>query len=74
MPDLFSQKNMPMASGDTYVKIVIEKSEKTKTYTRSFNKVDSFLSYIGGLIGTFISVCFIMNRYADISYSIDFSM
>jgi len=53
-----------MGRHQDYVKIILDKSIKTKTYIRSFNKIDNFLSYIGGLIGIFIMICFIINKYA----------
>jgi len=62
-----------MKSDKPYVRFQINKSEKSRTYYRSFNKIDNFLSYIGGLIGTFISICFIINKYAEVEYCIKFS-
>ena len=64
---------MSMGSSGTYLNLQIHKSDKTKKYNRSFNKLDNFASYIGGLIGTFISICFIINKYAEVEYCINFS-
>lgn len=46
------------------------KSSTIKTYKRSFNKVDSYLSYVGGLVGTVISLIFIMNFYTEKAYEV----
>jgi len=40
------------------------------TYYRNFNKLDTYLSYIGGLVGTLIGMIFIMGSYTEKSYEI----
>ena len=46
------------------------KSPTVTTYKRSFNKVDSYLSYVGGLVGTVISLIFIMEFYTEKAYEV----
>jgi hypothetical protein len=43
----------------------------TTTYTRSFNKLDDYLSYIGGLIGSALVIFFVLNTYSERCYLID---
>ena len=55
------------------VNIYFIKSARTITYTRSFNKIDDYLSYIGGIIGTIFIIFFIVQKYAEVAYTIEFS-
>ena len=55
------------------VQLRIMKSSEKTTYTRSFNKVDEYLSYVGGLIGTIIGFMFIMEKYNEKAYEISLS-
>jgi len=50
--------------------IIMKKANKKVTYYRTFNKVDTYLSYIGGLVGTLIGMIFIMGPYTEKSYEI----
>jgi hypothetical protein len=52
----------------TYAVITLSKASKSVTYTRNFNKLDSYLSYVGGLVGTIIGVIFIMGFYTEKAY------
>ena len=40
------------------------------TFTREFNKVDNYFSYVGGLIGTIIGFIFIMGKYTEKAYEV----
>ena len=55
---------------DTYVTIKLQKSPVKRHYFRSFNKVDAFLSYVGGIIGTIIGLLYIMYIYSRNAISI----
>ena len=39
-------------------------------YTRNFNKVDTYFSYVGGLIGTILGFIFILNAFAEMAYGV----
>ncbi len=53
-----------------YAQISFNKASFTTTYTRNFNKVDTYFSYVGGLIGTIIGLMFILNSYSQKAYEI----
>jgi hypothetical protein len=56
-----------------YAQIMFSKGASTTTYNRSFNKIDSYFSYVGGLVGTIIGLIFIMNIYTEKAYEISIS-
>ena len=39
------------------------KSPKSQVLTRSFEKIDDVLAYIGGLFGTIAMLLFVVNKY-----------
>ena len=41
------------------------------SYHRSFNKIDEFFSYIGGLIGTILGFMLFMNNFSLMSFELD---
>ena len=47
------------------IQVTLKKSAKAVVYTRSFNKIDAYFSYVGGLIGTIIGFMFIMEKYNE---------
>ena len=51
-------------------RIIFTKSPSKTTYERSFNKVDEYFSYVGGLIGTIIGFIFIMEFYTEMAYEV----
>ena len=53
-----------------FFKFNLIKSPTLITYERSFNKVDAYLSYVGGLVGTIISLIFIMEFYTEKAYEV----
>jgi hypothetical protein len=54
-----------------YGAVIFSKSSTTTTYTRSFNKLDDYFSYIGGFIGSALVIFFILKSYSERSYLID---
>lgn len=60
----------PLAGGGQLADVRLIKSTQTKTYNRSFNKVDTYFSYVGGLIGTIIGLIFIMSKYNETAYEL----
>ena len=55
---------------DTYLTLSLKKSPIQRTYTRYFMRVDDFLSYVGGIIGTIIGFLFLIHIYARQAFSI----
>ena len=49
--------------------ITFKSSKANATYQRSFNKIDAYFSYAGGLIGI-IGLMLIMERYNEKAYEI----
>ena len=56
-----------------FSEIVFRRSSIVTKYTRSFNKVDSYLSYIGGLVGTIVTLVFFMGKYTEKAYEVSLS-
>ena len=54
----------------TYVQVVLAKSAEKLTIKRNFNKLDNYLSYVGGLIGTIIVIFITMSFYTEKAYEI----
>lgn len=57
-------------SANTYVNIDFVKSGTFTVSSRSFNKIDAYFSYVGGLVGTIISLIFILNTFSERSFEI----
>ena len=55
---------------DLYVEAIIQKSPVTRTYSRNFNKIDNFLSYVGGMIGTILGFAFVLSFFSERAYEI----
>ena len=51
-----------------YASIVFRKATDRYIFTRSFTKVDTVVSYTGGLFGALIGVLFLMNHYTRTSF------
>ena len=47
-----------------------QKSTKSQTFSRGFNKVDAYFSYVGGLVGTIIGLFFIMGPYTEKAFEV----
>jgi hypothetical protein len=73
IPYIFSSSTIPVASNpneNVYAYIVFTKSEGATLFIRSFNKIDTYFSYIGGLIGTIVGCFFLMHFYSESAYLI----
>ena len=57
-------------AGSTFAEIIFLKSDQTSIIKREFNKVDSYFSYVGGLVGTIIGLFFIMSYYTERAYEV----
>jgi hypothetical protein len=53
-----------------HASITFKKSGQSTKYTRTFNKIDAYLSYVGGLVGTIIGIIFIMGPYTEKAFEI----
>ena len=49
------------------------KSSASTTYVRSFNKVDQFFSYVGGLVGTILGFMLFMSNFTSMAFTLDLS-
>lgn len=67
MPEAINSQQIPVVN-DVYAVLSFTKSPTYPVYTRSFNKVDGFLSYVGGLVSTIIILFFILSAYAGIAF------
>lgn len=67
VPNLLVAKPRTFTSS-RYAQINFVKSSTSTTYTRSFNKIDSFLSYVGGLVGTTLIIFFVLGAYSEKAY------
>lgn len=47
------------------------KSSKSTSYARSFNKLDSFFSYVGGLVGTILGLMFVVVSFTSMAYELE---
>ena len=55
---------------DRLAMVRMMKSPITTIYTRRFNKIDEFFSYVGGLVGTVLGLIFIMQIYSEMSFGV----
>lgn len=58
---------------DHYASFYLMKASSSTIYTRSFSKLDTFFSYVGGLVGTILGFMLIIQRFAEMSYELDLS-
>jgi len=65
--DLF-QNIAYQVTNDNYASFFLMKSSSSVAYQRSFNKIDSFLSYVGGLVGTILGFMLIVQTYTEMSF------
>ena len=68
--NVLPSSNFMTNSQSTLARIIIAKTPSKITYERSFNKVDEYFSYVGGLIGTIIGFIFIMEFYTEMAYEV----
>lgn len=57
-------------SSDTYVVINFQKSPDVVTHERSFQKVDDFLSYVGGMVGIIFGFVFVLSSYSELCFEL----
>jgi hypothetical protein len=67
IPSLLATKTK-LVSNNIYAEVTFTKSSTTTSYTRSFNKVDDYFSYVGGLLGTTLVFFFILSSYSEKAY------
>lgn len=65
--NLFQHSTIPVLA-DTYALIHFEKSSTYTSYTRTYQKLDTLLAYVGGLIGTILGLIFILHSYNEICF------
>ena len=53
-----------------YGSFIFRKSANSYTFTRSFTKFDTVISYIGGLFGAIVGILFLMNHYKRTNFEI----
>lgn len=59
-------------SKNEYAKIYLRKAGQKSAISRSYQKLDQTLSYIGGLLGTVILLMTFMSIYSKFCYEIEF--
>ena len=69
VPETFKTNSVNVANG-VYAELTYARSPVDRLYERSFNKIDNYFSYVGGLIGTIIGLIFIMGIFSEKAYSI----
>jgi hypothetical protein len=63
-------KNTYINLDKTYAIFILFKSSTSNNITRSFEKLDNVLSYIGGLFGTVIMFFFILGSYNTYKFEV----
>jgi hypothetical protein len=71
IPNLFTSQNVEVGPNNLYAQVSFSKSSSTTVYSRSFNKIDSFFSYIGGLLGSALAIFFLLKSYSEMSFLIE---
>lgn len=61
-------KSVYSTVGETYAVFFFFKSPVSRSYTRTFQKLDEVFAYIGGLFGTIIIAFFLMSSYNAYKY------
>lgn len=56
---------------DFYASLTFSKSIAVSTYSRSFSKLDNFVSYIGGFVGAALVLFFLLKSYSEKAFLID---
>jgi ABC-type nickel/cobalt efflux system permease component RcnA len=60
--DVFTAYAIPVTN-DAYVTVTFRKSPILASYNRTFQKIDDFFAYVGGLIGTVMGLFLIISSY-----------
>ena len=69
-PDIFQTNAVNVGTDNVYAYIKYVRSAVDRTYERSFNKLDNYFSYVGGIIGTVLGIIFIMALFSEKAYSL----
>ena len=67
--DFFQARPMRVIN-DTYLTLRLQKSPVHRVFDRHFNKLDSFMAYVGGIVGTFVALIVVMRMYAEQAFSV----
>lgn len=70
IPEIFQNIAFEVTN-DRYSSFFFMKSARSTTYSRSFNKLDSFFSYVGGLVGTILGFMFLVANFTSMAYELD---
>ena len=70
IPEIFQNIAFEVTN-DRYASFFFMKSAKSTTYERSFNKLDSFFSYVGGLVGTILGLMFVVANFTNMAYELE---
>lgn len=70
IPEIFQNIAFEVTD-DRYASFFFMKSAKSTTYVRSFNKLDTFFSYVGGLIGTILGLMFVVANFTSMAYELE---
>jgi hypothetical protein len=70
VPDPFTTSYLLTGQGQELAEINFQKAHSKATYSRSFNKMDTYFSYVGGLVGTIIAFAFILSFYNEKAYEV----
>ena len=66
----FTRSPFVATSTKPLFEVFFAKSSDFTIYERSFNKIDTYFSYVGGLVGTIIGLIFVMEFYTEKAYEI----
>lgn len=76
IPETFAYKQSPNGGSDLldiYFALLVftmSKSSQKFTYTQTYMKIDTLIAYVGGLIGSIISIFFVMNAFSGTAFLI----
>lgn len=70
VPQDFMRAYYVPSPGAPNAEVIFKKAATKQTIKRSFNKVDAYFSYVGGLVGTIIGLIFIMGPFTEKAYEL----
>ena len=62
---------MEVGTSNVYAQVSFSKSSRSTSYTRSFDKIDTLFSYIGGLFGSALGAFFLLKSYSEKAFLMD---
>jgi hypothetical protein len=68
VPRLFRSYHYIPGVDQALAEIRFNKADRKVKYERHYNKIDKYLAYVGGLIGTLIGLMFILRKYNEKAY------